>query len=97
MTYHIYSDSDKDNITGAANEGGELNNCQGLDLGKIGRRGGGESIWPLPRFCRSQFSVFIKYEDVWEPNKYQKEKHRLKIERDLWLLWQQQNMMKIVK
>ena len=85
------------NKTGATNEEGELNNCQGLDLGKPGRRGGGESIWPLPRFSRSQFSVFIKYEDVWEPNKYQKEKHRIKIERDLWLLWQQQNMMKIVK
>ena len=71
MTYHICIDSDNDNITGAANEGGELNNCQGLDLGKLGRRGGGggESIWPLPRFCRSQFSIFIKYEDVWEPNK----------------------------
>ena len=37
MTYHICIDSDNDNITGAANEGGELNNCQGLDLGKLGR------------------------------------------------------------
>ena len=45
MTYHICIDSDNDNITGAANEGGELNNCQGLDLGKLGRRGGESQVY----------------------------------------------------
>ena len=52
MTYHICIDSDNDNITGAANEGGELNNCQGLDLGKLGLEGGvgvGESQFGLFR------------------------------------------------
>ena len=52
MTYHIYSNSDNDNITGAANEGGELNNCQGLDLGKLGRRVG-----------ESQFGLFRAFVD----------------------------------